>query len=95
MPTPLTELKAWLAITTDAQDDTLSTLITTALELCESFTGEPVLTSEWSALPQGLRHGVIRLAAHLYRERDDPSGAAIPPAGVAALWQPWRQMRLT
>ena len=47
----------------------------------------------WSDLPEALRQGVIRLAAHLYTHRDaaDDSG---PPAAVTALWRPWRRMRL-
>lgn len=92
-PMALNELKAWLAITTDAHDTALSALINAALELCEGFTGESVTESDWSALPEALRHGVIRLAAHLYRDGD--GAAAAPPAAVAALWRPWRRMRLT
>ena len=45
----------------------------------------------WEALPEPLRQGVIRLAAHLYTERE--SGAE-PPAAVSALWRPWRRLRL-
>lgn len=51
------------------------------------------LAPGWGSLPDGLRHGIIRLAAHQYRERDD-GAAAQPPAAVAALWQPWRRMRI-
>lgn len=51
------------------------------------------LAAGWSDLPDGLRHGVLRLAAHQYRERES-SAAHPPPAAVAALWRPWRQMRL-
>ncbi|KLE34466.1 head-tail connector protein [Aurantiacibacter luteus] len=51
------------------------------------------LAADWQSLPEGLRHGVVRLAAHHYRERD-AGGAGAPPAAVAALWQPWRRMRL-
>ena len=51
------------------------------------------LAADWASLPEGLRHGVVRLAAHQYRERDE-GGATTPPAAVAALWQPWRRMRL-
>ncbi len=51
------------------------------------------LAPDWAGLPEGLRHGIIRLAAHHYRMRDaGPSEA--PPAAVAALWRPWRRMRL-
>lgn len=51
------------------------------------------LAPGWGSLPEALRHGIVRLAAHLYRERDaaDP---VQPPAAVNALWRPWRRMRL-
>lgn len=49
---------------------------------------------DWPGLPEGLRHGIVRLAAHQYRERDGDGALPTPPASVAALWQPWRRMRL-
>ena len=49
---------------------------------------------DWSGLPETLRHGVIRLAAHLHGVRDAADDAG-PPAIVAALWRPWRRMRLS
>jgi uncharacterized phiE125 gp8 family phage protein len=49
------------------------------------------LSESWSAVPPGLQQGVLRLAAHLHAHRD---GAGDPPAAVAALWRPWRRMRL-
>ena len=52
------------------------------------------LAPEWSALPESLRHGAIRLAAELHRARDG-AASVTPPAAVAALWRPWRRMRLT
>lgn len=52
------------------------------------------LATEWADLPDGLRHGVIRLAAHHYRQRDLDTVSPVPPAAVAALWRPWRLMRL-
>jgi len=171
----LAELKAWLAITTAADDAALSTLVAAALDLFEAFTGimplvaqceellparagecaqalatRPVravslveaiaadgtrqalpsaayalepqadgamrirlsdpgpasriavrftagMAEEWGALPAPLRHGVIRLAAHQFRRRDDGEGqgeGAQPPAAIAGLWQPWRRIRL-
>ena len=51
------------------------------------------LAPTWETLPEGLRHGILRLAAHHWRERDSAADAA-PPAAVAALWRPWRRMRL-
>ena len=52
------------------------------------------LAPSWSELPDGLRHGVLRLAAHHYREREASSERSTPPAAVAALWRPWRRMRV-
>lgn len=51
------------------------------------------LAPDWDSLPESLRHGIIRLAAHHYRERDNNPGLT-PPAAVAALWRPRRRMRL-
>ena len=52
------------------------------------------VAADWASLPVPLRHGIMRLAAHQYRSRDTNSTDALPPASVAALWRPWRQMRL-
>ena len=54
------------------------------------------LAQDWAALPEALRHGVLRLAAHQYRSReaDGLAASALPPAAVAALWRPWRRIRL-
>lgn len=49
------------------------------------------IADDWASLPQALRQGIVRLAAHLFTEREsgDP-----PPAIITALWRPWRRMRL-
>lgn len=52
------------------------------------------LAASWSAMPEALRHGAVRLAAHQYRQREGEGGDAVPPAAVAALWRPWRRLRL-
>ncbi|WP_137680346.1 head-tail connector protein [Aurantiacibacter suaedae] len=52
------------------------------------------LAADWDLLPADLCHGVLRLAAHHFRAREDDSAKSAPPAAVAALWQPWRRMRL-
>lgn len=52
------------------------------------------MADEWSALPESLRHGIMRLAAHQYRQRESSGADALPPASVTALWRPWRRMRL-
>lgn len=51
------------------------------------------IAPDWASLPDALRHGIIRLAAHNYRDRDAAEPLS-PPASVAALWRPWRRLRL-
>lgn len=50
------------------------------------------LAADWNGLPEPLRQGIVRLAAHLYAVRGEADAA--PPACVAALWRPWRRLRL-
>jgi uncharacterized phiE125 gp8 family phage protein len=52
------------------------------------------LAASWADLSEALRHGVLRLAAHQHRERETAGAGALPPASVAALWRPWRRVRL-
>lgn len=48
------------------------------------------LAADWAGLPDPVRQGVVRLAAHMFAGAE---GTA-PPAIVPALWRPWRRMRL-
>lgn len=49
------------------------------------------LAPDWDTLPPPIAQGVVLLAAHFL----DGRGADAPPPGaVAALWRPWRRMRL-
>lgn len=52
------------------------------------------LAPDWETLPAALRHGIIRLAAYNYRQRESEGDKPVPPAAVAALWSPWRRYRL-
>lgn len=49
------------------------------------------LAEGWASLPPEIAHGVAIMGAHLFDNRD---AAAVPPAAVAALWRPYRRMRL-
>jgi uncharacterized phiE125 gp8 family phage protein len=49
--------------------------------------------ADWTNLPEGLRMGVLRMAAHLFAWRDAPDAVAVPNA-VAALWRPFKHLRL-
>ena len=60
--------------------------------LLVSFTA--ALATSWATIPPALGEGIVRLAAHGYRSRDNASGAGEPPAAVAALWRAWRRLRL-
>lgn len=51
------------------------------------------LSENWQGLASPLRSGIIRLAAHIYSNRNLDDGMQ-PPAAIAALWQPYRRMRL-
>ncbi|AUW59216.1 hypothetical protein C1T17_15085 [Sphingobium sp. SCG-1] len=51
------------------------------------------LAAEADAVPHGLRHGIVRMAAEMHVQRE--GDAAVPPAAVTALWRPWRRMRLS
>jgi uncharacterized phiE125 gp8 family phage protein len=52
------------------------------------------LASGWDGLPEGLRHGVVRLAADAYPRRDNDATGPQPPMAIVALWRPWRRMRV-
>jgi uncharacterized phiE125 gp8 family phage protein len=52
------------------------------------------LAPDWAGLPEPLRLGILRLAAHSHAHRDAADDAG-PPAAVAALLRPWRRMRLS
>jgi uncharacterized phiE125 gp8 family phage protein len=54
---------------------------------------EAGLAADWASLPAALCHGIVRLAAHLYLQRDGAKDAE-PPAAIAALWRPWRRLRI-
>lgn len=56
-------------------------------------TYEAGMATDWNAVPEPLRQGILRLVAHLYAHRDAADDGG-PPAAVAALWRPYRRMRL-
>ena len=89
---PLAALKQWLAISTAQEDALLARLLVTAWQTCAAFVG-PALPPDWGDVPPALNEGILRCAAHLYRARETDDGSA-PPAAVAALWRPWRMLRL-
>ena len=58
-----------------------------------NVTGIVGLADDWNGVPEPLRQGIARLVAHLFASRDAADDVG-PPAAVAALWRPWRGVRL-
>ncbi|APZ99063.1 hypothetical protein BWQ93_11600 [Sphingopyxis sp. QXT-31] len=54
------------------------------------------LASEVNGVPEAIRQGLARMIQHLHEARSEARGefGCAPPAIVAALWQPWRRVRL-
>ncbi|MBX3562463.1 MAG: phage head-tail connector protein [Sphingomonas sp.] len=53
------------------------------------------LAEDAADLPEAIRQGIVRLAAHLHAHREaNGPGALPPPASVTALWRPWRRLRM-
>jgi uncharacterized phiE125 gp8 family phage protein len=50
------------------------------------------MADDENGVPEPIRQGVLRLAAHLFTARDGEAGE--PPAAVTALWRPYRRLRL-
>lgn len=55
--------------------------------------GRAGMAEEENGVPEPIRHGILRLVAHLFASRDEDGGE--PPAAVTALWRPYRRMRLS
>ncbi|MGL3823357.1 head-tail connector protein [Sphingopyxis sp. R3-92] len=50
------------------------------------------IAEDAGAVPEAIRHGILRMVRHLHDARDGEG--APPPAAIAALWHPWRQITL-
>lgn len=94
---PATALSAEAyAIDIDASGDGWVRIVQPAAAKRVRVSYEAGMADSWADLPEALRHGILRLTAHLYTHRDAPGSksASEPPAAVSALWRPWRRMRL-
>jgi uncharacterized phiE125 gp8 family phage protein len=54
--------------------------------------GTAGIADDENGVPEPIRHGVLRLVAHMFTARDGEGGK--PPAAVTALWRPYRRMRM-
>ncbi|MEG3172908.1 head-tail connector protein [Sphingomonas sp. ZB1N12] len=80
------------------EDALLGRLAQTAVLLCEAFVGAAIVAradgdppQDWDTVPAPIAQGVAMLVAHLFDHRESD---VAPPAAVAALWRPYRRMRL-
>ena len=80
------------AVDIDSNGDGWVRTAAPALRIRVAF--EAGMAADWAQVPAPLRHGILRLAAHLYTFRTDAGSAAEPPAAVTALWRPYRRLRL-
>ena len=55
------------------------------------FPSRRLLLASVAAAPGALAQGMVLLVAHLFENR---TGEGVPPAAVAALWRPFRRVRL-
>lgn len=55
-------------------------------------TGVAGIAASQNGVPEPIRHGVLRLVAHMFAARDGDGGEL--PTAVTALWRPYRRMRL-
>lgn len=90
VPIPAGDWRAAIGADGSALVTRLAPLTAEAAQI--EITATAGLAASWAQVPPALGDGIVRLAAHAYRSRDDV--AAEPPAAVAALWRAWRRLRL-
>jgi len=70
------------------EDAVIEGIARAALGVAGRFCG--IVPTDWDAVPAPVRHGVAMLIQHLAEDRPGD----VPPAAVAALWRPYRRVRL-
>ena len=82
--------KALLRLEGETEDAALREMAGAAVELAEAYCRQGFAGGAWEALPAPIAHGLAVMTAYLWERRGD----AVPPAAVAALWRPYRQLGL-
>jgi uncharacterized phiE125 gp8 family phage protein len=77
--------------TTQTRDNYVTVQAVNGAEVIVRFSAG--VAQNWNELPEQLRFGILRQAAHLYMHRDSAAVSSIPSA-VLALWQPYRRVQL-
>lgn len=78
------------AIDIDARGDAWIRFTTSAVRRAR-VTMTAGIAADWDSLPPPIAQGIVRMAAYRLIAREDDG---TPPAAVAALWRPWRVLRL-
>lgn len=80
------------AVDVDSSGDGWVRVISAGAATRVQVNGVAGMAASGNDVPEPIRQGVIRLAAHMFAARDGQGGE--PPAAVTALWRPYRRMRL-
>jgi hypothetical protein len=100
--------KAYLRLESDGEDALIARLAASAILLGEAYCGQVIVArtgdggtgggtggdggaATWAAVPPAVAQGVVMLAAYLFLRPDEDRA---PPAAVAALWRPYRRIRI-
>lgn len=86
----LAEARAFLRLDDEGEDAVLAGVVRAACELAAAYMGAP-LPSDWNAVPEAVRLGVLRTVAAIWAARD---GVAVAPDGATACWRPFRRVGL-
>jgi uncharacterized phiE125 gp8 family phage protein len=88
MPLPVSAY----AIDVDSRGDGWVRIVDPAVSGIIEVSGTTGIATDRNGIPEPIRHGVLRLVAHLFAARDGDGGSI--PAAITALWRPYRRMAL-
>jgi uncharacterized phiE125 gp8 family phage protein len=80
------------AVDVDSRGDGWVRIVDPTISGVIEVSGTTGIATDRNGVPEPIRHGVLRLVAHLFAARDGDGGSI--PAAVTALWRPYRRMAL-
>lgn len=82
--------RLYLRMTDGAEPEVVAAAAGAACACGQAFLAADLAVA-WDAVPAGVAQGLVLLCAHLVEHRE---ANAMPPLAIAALWRPFRVMRL-